>query len=191
LKTCQPGSTSQKDSQPIEEIEETRREGDTEEREGEKDPSADEHAYRADASEDPRTFEEAANRPDADLWQAAMLEELKVFEKIGLYEEVARLKDRKVISSKWVYKIKRGPTGEIEKYKARLVAKGFTQVEGIDYTETFAPVTKFSTIRILLALAAELDLEIHQMDVKSAFLNGELEEEIYLEMPPGFRETSD
>jgi hypothetical protein len=72
-----------------------------------------------------------------------------------------------------------------------LVAKGFTQVEGVNYTETFAPITKFSTIRILLALAAQLDMEIHQMDVKSAFLNGELEEEIYLEMPPGFRDSSD
>ena len=117
-----------------------------------------------------------------------MLEELKVFEKIGLYEEVDCPPDRKIVDSKRVFKVKRGPNGEIDKYKARLVAKGFTQVHGIDYTDTFAPVTKFSSIRVLLALAAYYDLEIHQMDVKSAFLNGELEEEIYLRPPPGFRD---
>ena len=136
--------------------------------------------------DDPRTYEEAVDQPDADLWQGAMSEELSIFEKIGLYEEVERLRDWKVIDSKWVYKTKRGPTGEIERHKVRLVAKGFTQVEGIDYTETFVPMTKFSTIQILLALAAQLDLEIHQMDVKSAFLNGEIEEEIYVEIPPRF-----
>lgn len=73
-----------------------------------------------------------------------------------------------------------GPDRQVEWYKARLVAQGFSQVEGIDYTETFAPVTKFKSIRILLALAARLDLEVHQMDVKSAFLNGDLDEEIYM-----------
>jgi hypothetical protein len=159
--------------------------------ESEKELVDEERAYHVEMAEDPKTFEESVNRPDADLWQAAMLEELRVFQKIGLYEEVERLKGQKVVDSKWVYKVKRGPTSKIDKYKARLVAKGFTQVEGIDYTETFAPVTKFSTIRILLALAAKLDLEIHQMDVKSAFLNGELDEEIYLEMPPGSRDSQD
>jgi hypothetical protein len=92
---------------------------------------------------------------------------------------------------KWVYKIKCEPTGEIEKYKARLFMKGFTQVEGIDYSKMFAPVTKFLTIQILLALVAQLDLEVHQMDVKSAFLNGELDKKIHLEMPPGIHDSSD
>jgi transposase InsO family protein len=157
-----------------------------------KDMETHEEVYKATVSSDdePRTFNEAINRPDADLWYAAMTEELKIFEKIGLYEAVERPRDRKIVDSKWVFKIKRGPNGEIERYKARLVAKGFTQVHGIDYTDTFAPVTKFSTIRVLLALAAKYDLEIHQMDVKSAFLNGELEEEIYLHLPPGFRDSS-
>ena len=76
--------------------------------------------------------------------------------------------------------MKMGPDGQIECYKARLIAQGFSQVEGIDYNETFAPVTKFNSIQLLLALSAHFNWEIHQMDVKSAFMNGELKEEIYI-----------
>ena len=137
---------------------------------------------------EPLTYSDAIEHPDADLWQAAMASELKTFEEIGLYQEVKAPPDRKIIDSKWVFKIKRGPNGEIDKYKARLIAKGYTQVEGLDYTDTFAPVTKFTTIRSLLTLAAQHDLEVHQIDVKAAFLNGELEE-IYLHPPPGFRDN--
>jgi hypothetical protein len=148
-------------------------------------------AYKATVSceGEPRTFNEAMSCPDADLWYVAMTEELKVFKKIGLYEVVEQPRDHKIVDSKWVYKIKCGPHGEIKCYKARLVAKGFTQVHGINYTDTFAPVMKFLTIQVFLALAAKYNLEIHQIDVKSAFLNGELEEEIYLHLPPGFCPT--
>ena len=126
---------------------------------------------------------------NGDLWYKAMQDELGMFKKIGLYEEVEHPCDHKVIDSKWVFKIKQGPNGEIEKYKARLVVKGFTQIHGIDYTDTFAPVTKFATIRALLALATKYNLEIPQMDVKSTFLNGELNEEIFLEPPSGFHSS--
>ena len=142
----------------------------------------------ATSGNEPATYYKAIKCPDVDLWLTAMLEELKVFKKIGLYEEVDCPPDHKIDNSKWVFKIQCGPNGKIDKYKACLVTKGFTQVQGINYTDTFTPITKFSSICMLLVLAAYYDLEIHQMDVKSAFLNGELEEEIYLHPPPGFHD---
>lgn len=139
---------------------------------------------------EPEMYQEAMSSPDAPLWKAACAEELLSFVKMNLYDEVERPKERKVIDCKWVFKNKRGPDGKIVRYKARLVAKGFTQIEGIDYTETFAPVAKFTSIRILLALAAHLDLDLHQMDVKTAYLNGDLDEEIFMHLPPGFRKPN-
>ena len=91
-----------------------------------------------------------------------------------------------VVSSKWIYHEKHGPDGTIQKYKAHVVVQGFTQVKGIDFNKTFVPVTKLSLLCTILALAAKLNLEVHQMDVKSAYLNGNLKEEIYMELPPGF-----
>ena len=98
-------------------------------------------------------------------------------------------KGANIVSCKWVFKIKRSPDGQIERYKARLVARGFSQQHGVDYDETFAPVVRMETLRILLAIAAAEDLEIHQMDVVTAYLAGELEEEIYMTSPPGVPDT--
>eukprot|EP00253_Pinus_taeda_P027535 PITA_27535 len=98
-------------------------------------------------------------------------------------------KGRKLVRCKWVYRTKYGPDGKVDKHKARLVAKGFSQVEGIDYNETFSPVAKMNSIRLVLSLAASLKWEVHQMDVKSAFLHGDLHEEIYMEQPIGFIQT--
>ena len=92
----------------------------------------------------------------------------------------------KPIGCKWVYKRKRGPNGRVETFKARLVAKGYTQKEGINYEETFSPIAMLKSIRMLLSIAAHLDYEIWQMDVKTAFLNGHLEEDIYMTQPEDF-----
>ena len=92
----------------------------------------------------------------------------------------------KPIGCKWIFKRKLNPDGSVDKFKARLVAKGFTQKQNIDYFDTFAPVTRISSIRVLIALASIYKLVIHQMDVKTAFLNGDLEEEIYMVQPEGY-----
>ncbi|MBZ2164341.1 hypothetical protein K8B34_20455, partial [Alteromonas stellipolaris] len=92
------------------------------------------------------------------------------------------------IGCKWIYKTKRGWKGLVEAFKARLVAKGYSQREGIDYEKTFSPVAMHKSFRILLSIAAKLDYEIWQMDVKTAFLNGYLDEDIYMEQPEGFIE---
>ena len=93
---------------------------------------------------------------------------------------------RKSIGNKWAFKIKHREDGSIDKFKDRLVAKGFTQIEGVYYEETFSPVVRIASIHLLLALVAHLDLELFQMDIKTAFLNGNLEEEIYMDQPIGF-----
>uniref|UniRef100_H3G5X7 Reverse transcriptase Ty1/copia-type domain-containing protein n=3 Tax=Phytophthora ramorum TaxID=164328 RepID=H3G5X7_PHYRM len=95
-------------------------------------------------------------------------------------------KGRKAIGCRWVFRVKENQAGEIERFKTRLVAKGFSQKYGIDYDETFAPVAKFTSIRIVLSLAAKYGLKLHQMDVKTAFLNGVLDEDIYMAQPDGY-----
>ena len=92
----------------------------------------------------------------------------------------------KSIGCKWVFKTKKDSLGNIDRLKARLVAKGFTQRVGIDYTKTFSPISKKDSLRIIMALVAHFDFDLHQMDVKTTFLSGNLEEEVYMKQPEGF-----
>ena len=144
-------------------------------------------ADRMDAVE-PTTFAEAMHSKHAAQWRAAMDEEMASLHTNNTWELEDLPAGAKAIPVKWVFKVKRTPTGAIERYKARLVAKGFLQREGVDFDEAFAPVSKHSTLRALLAKAAAEDLELHALDIKTAFLNGELEEDVYIQQPPGYVE---
>ncbi|KAM1256948.1 hypothetical protein EV1_030743 [Malus domestica] len=135
-------------------------------------------------STEPETFEEASQSSE---WMKAMKEEIDALQQNQTWDLVPKPRDVKSISCKWVYKIKRRPDGSIERYKARLVARGFSQQYGLDYDETFSPVAKLTTVRVLLALAANKDWNMWQMDVKNAFLHGELDREIYMMQPMGFK----
>ncbi|WVZ17437.1 hypothetical protein V8G54_010419 [Vigna mungo] len=119
-------------------------------------------------------------------WLNAMKEELKSMDDNKVWDLVELPDGSKRVGCKWVFKTKHDSKGNIERYKARLVAKGFTQKDGIDYKETFSPISKKDSLRIVLALVTHYDLELHQMDVKTAFLNGDLEEEVYMDQPEGF-----
>ncbi|KAK8926133.1 hypothetical protein KSP39_PZI018401 [Platanthera zijinensis] len=136
--------------------------------------------------EDPISARDARSRADANQWELAMEDEMVSLRKNQTWGLCKLPKGRKAIGSKWVFKQKVKADGTVEKYKARLVAKGFSQVEGVDYDEIFSPVAKLTSIRMVLSIAAVHDLEIEQMDVKTAFLHGDLEEEIYMRQPEGF-----
>jgi hypothetical protein len=110
-----------------------------------------------------------------------MLEEYDSIMHNDVWEVVPRPVGKSVVTSRWLYKTKYAADGSIEKHKARFVARGFSQVEGVDYDETFAPVARYTSIRSIISIAVELGWRIHQMDVKTAFLNGFVEEEVYIE----------
>jgi hypothetical protein len=145
----------------------------------------------ADTSEphEPRTYREAVGGGDAKLWEQSMEDEVNSLTQNKTWDLVDRPKDRAVLTGKWVYKHKRGANGEILRYKSRWVVRGFEQREGLDYNETFASVVKPMSYKLLFAIAAAYDLEIEQMDVKTAFLYGDIDSEVYVEQPQGFGAT--
>jgi transposase InsO family protein len=142
--------------------------------------------YNIGAENDPESFSQAMSCKESELWYNAMKEEMNSIKSNEVWDLVELPNGAKAIGCKWVFKTKKDSLGNIERYKARLVAKGFTQKEGIDYTETFSPVSKKDSLRVIMALVAHFDLELQQMDVKTAFLNGDLEEEVYMKQPEGF-----
>ncbi|PRQ60568.1 putative RNA-directed DNA polymerase [Rosa chinensis] len=119
-------------------------------------------------------------------WTKAMEEEMEALQKSQTWELVPKPAGKRIVGCRWIYTLKYAADGTLDRYKARLVAKGYTQTYGIDYQETFAPVAKMNTVRVLLSLAANLDWPLKQFDVKNAFLHGDLKEEVYMDLPPGY-----
>ena len=136
--------------------------------------------------DDPGTVHEALNGKHSDQWKEAMKSEYSSLIKNDTWELVPPPEGKNIVGSRWVLKVKRNEDGSIDRFKARLVAQGYSQVRGVDYEEVFSPVARYTSVRSLLALANAQDLEIHQMDVKTAFLNGSLDCEIYMSQPEGF-----
>ncbi|PKI76595.1 hypothetical protein CRG98_002904 [Punica granatum] len=134
---------------------------------------------------EPECYGEAVAHEHKEHWLKAMNEEMNSLSKNHTYDLVKLPQGKRALKNKWVYRLKTENSGP--RYKARLVVKGFNQKKGLDFEEIFSPVVKMSSIRVVLALAASLNLEIEQLDVKTAFLHGDLEEEIYMEQPEGFR----
>ena len=131
---------------------------------------------------EPLSYKEAVSDP---LWQIAMAEELTTLHQTHTWDLVQLPQGKRAIGSRWIYKIKTKSDGSVERYKAKLVAKGYSQEYGMDYEETFAPVAKMTTIRMLIVVASVQKWHISQLDVKNVFLNGNLHEEVYLQPPPG------
>jgi hypothetical protein len=134
-------------------------------------------------AEEPSSVGEALQEAS---WSRAMVEELAAVEENETWSLVDLPSGHKPIGLKWVYKAKKNEKGHVVKFKARIVAKGYVQKEGVDFDEVFAPVARLDSVRLLLAVAAQQSWEVHHLDVKSAFLNGEIKEEVYVSQPPGF-----
>ena len=129
---------------------------------------------------EPQSFEEAIKDED---WRKAIEKEIDVIEKNGTWQLVEKLKDKEIIGVKWIYRVKYHSNGRVQRLKARLVAKGYSQQSGVDFHETFAPVARLDTIRTIIPVATQKGWLLYQLDIKSTFLNGKLEEEIYVEQP--------
>jgi len=143
-------------------------------------------SFNLEELEPPLDFDDIFERPDEDNWLKAVSVELENMKNKNVYTFVYNIpKDKNVISCRWVFTYKRNDKGEIVKYKARLVARGFSQILGIDYIETFSPTLKQDSLRIITALAVHYNFNIYQLDIKAAYLNAELKEELYMEIPEG------
>ncbi|CAH9083140.1 unnamed protein product [Cuscuta epithymum] len=131
----------------------------------------------------PKSVKEALSHPE---WRHAMVKEMNALDLNGTWDLVYLPSGKKSIGCKWVFAVKVNPDGSVARLKARLVAKGYAQTYGVDYSDTFSPVAKLTSVRLLISLAATHDWHLHQLDIKNAFLHGDLQEEVYMEQPPGF-----
>ena len=134
----------------------------------------------------PTSYQEATEGPNKKHWEAAMKTEMMSLKENDVWDLVKLPADKKTVGSKWVYKVKTGEDGSVQRYKARLVAQGFTQKYGADFDETFCPVVRQESLRLLMALSVQHGLVLHQVDVTTAFLNGTIDEEVYMQQPQGF-----
>ena len=152
-----------------------------------------EHTFMAETADsealEPRSLTEAKCRPDWPLWEKAIDEELAMLKAAGTWRLEEAPAGANIIGSKWVFKAKKDAAGNIARYKARLVAQGFSQIGGVDYDDTYAPVARLASSWAVIAMANRLDLELHQVDIKGAYLNGVLNEGevLYMQHPPGYR----
>ena len=144
-------------------------------------------AYSVQEISEPETIDEALSSPHAKEWKLATDSEYQSLIENDTWDLVELPEGRTAIGCKWVFKVKHNGKGKVVRFKSRLVAKGYSQRHGIDFDETFSPVVRFSSVRTLLALAIQKDMIVHQMDVVTAFLNGELDEEIYMQQPDGYQ----
>ena len=135
---------------------------------------------------DPTSFEEAMRSDHSSKWLEAMQDEMRSMSTNDVWDLETIPKGAKTVSYKWVYKTKHDSKENVERFKVQLVVKGFMQREGIYYNKTSSPVSCKDSFRIIMALVAHYDLELYQMDVKTTFLNGDLEENIYMAQPKGF-----
>lgn len=141
-------------------------------------------------NDEPRTYQEAIDSSESQNWKDAMESEYNSLLQNETWILVEKPENQRVIDNKWVFKVKKNPDDTIDRYKARLVCRGFNQEYGIDYMETFAPVVRFDSLRAILAIVAERKMHMLQFDVKTAFLNGELEEDVFMKQPTGFDDNS-
>ena len=148
-------------------------------------------SYSTRVINDPSSFQEAITSAEKDQWVAAMEDEMKSLDEQNTWELVTKPTGVKVLGNRWVYRTKLNSDGSVDRHKARLVIKGYHQRYGIDYEETFSSVCRYETIRTVLAMAAEDNMQIKQMDVKTAFLYGELKEDVYMAQPEGFELDSE
>lgn len=139
--------------------------------------------------DDPKTYREAIDSPQSEKWIDAMKEQLASIQKTKVWKESALPEGRKSIGSTWGFRTKRNEAGEIYRYKARIVAQRFSQVPGLDYDETYAPVSRLTSLRVFLTIATVEDLVVHQLDIQTAFLNGLIDRELYLRVLAQLRPT--
>ena len=131
----------------------------------------------------PNRVSEALAHP---VWRSAMIEETDALTDIGTWDLVRLLARKKAIGCRWLFTIKVDLDGSIARLKAHIVTKGFAQIYGVDYSDTFSPIAKMTSIRLFISLAATYNWDLHQLDIKNVFLHGDLQEEVYMEQPLGF-----